>query len=498
MTQSADAQLGRSVAIGAAWTIGSRWLMRSAGLINIILLARLVPASDFGLIGLAVAFLGAFEALSDMSLIAALVRHPNPQRAHYDTVFTFQIIRGAFLAAIAALCAQPLAAWYEEPRLALIIYALAAQMLIYGFVNPGVADFLRSMNFRRDFIYMAVRKLAGVGACMALALTIWPDWRALIANLLVGAAALTVASYALHPYRPRLSLAAAGELFSFSKWMVVGNLLVFMRRRVGHFILPKIVGAHGLGLFTLAQELSNMVTTEIALPAQRALLPGFSRSQNDAAVLRSHFTRGLGMLAAICAPLVVGMAMTAESLVRLAYGADKLGAAEPMTVLAFYGAASILGVYVEPLVIALGQPRKLQMANLATMLMVAGGVLWFAPIWGLIGAAAAIAFAEGAYGIWATTIAARMTGVSLRAILSELWRPILAVAAMAVCVHWAQSLAPAPETSGAAAIRLGLSVLAGGLSYPAALLAVWRASGRPKGAESTLFSLVKKRPAAAG
>jgi PST family polysaccharide transporter len=141
--------LSRKMAGGAAWMIGARMVMRLSGLINVVILARLLPPADFGVVGLTVAFIAAFEAMSDMSLNAALVRHPDPKRKHYDTVFSLMALRGIGLASIAYLAAEPMAAFYGDDRLATVAHALAAQQLILGFLNPGVSDFQRDFSGNR-------------------------------------------------------------------------------------------------------------------------------------------------------------------------------------------------------------------------------------------------------------------------------------------------------------------------------------------------------------
>jgi len=98
----------RNAAMAAQFS-GLESLLFDSGLINVMILARLLPPADFGVVGLTVALIGAFEAMSDLSMSAAIVRHPNPQKKHYDTAFTISVLRGLLIGGL-ALCLRGLGA----------------------------------------------------------------------------------------------------------------------------------------------------------------------------------------------------------------------------------------------------------------------------------------------------------------------------------------------------------------------------------------------------
>jgi len=89
-----EQSLSRKMTGGAIWMLSARMLMRASGLINVMILARLLPPADFGVVGLTAALIGAFEAMSDLSMNTAIVRHPDPKKKHYHTAFTIGVMRG--------------------------------------------------------------------------------------------------------------------------------------------------------------------------------------------------------------------------------------------------------------------------------------------------------------------------------------------------------------------------------------------------------------------
>ena len=60
--------------VGACWLITWRLVTRLLGLINTLVLARLLVPADFGLVAVATSFAAAVDSLSELGLLAALVR----------------------------------------------------------------------------------------------------------------------------------------------------------------------------------------------------------------------------------------------------------------------------------------------------------------------------------------------------------------------------------------------------------------------------------------
>ena len=71
------------------------------------------------------------------------------------------------------------------------------------------------------------------------------------------------------------------SIFNYSKWLFINNLLVYLRLRSPDFIVGKIVGVTGLGLYSVSYEISQLPTTELVAPMNRVLLPGFAKISNE-------------------------------------------------------------------------------------------------------------------------------------------------------------------------------------------------------------------------
>ncbi|OYV32903.1 MAG: hypothetical protein B7Z80_25595, partial [Rhodospirillales bacterium 20-64-7] len=81
-------QLGRKTALGSMLLVGARFVSRVFDLVTMLVLARLLEPSDFGLVAIAGSVVAIADATLDLPINQALIRLTHITDAHYDTAFT--------------------------------------------------------------------------------------------------------------------------------------------------------------------------------------------------------------------------------------------------------------------------------------------------------------------------------------------------------------------------------------------------------------------------
>ena len=105
---------------------------------------------------------------------------------------------------------------------------------------------------------------------------------------------------------PPLSEAHWRELFGFSKWLLLNNIFNFIDSQLDVFIIGRIFGAHSLGLYKVAAEISSLPSTELVAPIQRAIFPGFAKLAHDHKALCKSYIDGIGILVMLAQELAKG------------------------------------------------------------------------------------------------------------------------------------------------------------------------------------------------
>lgn len=479
------------IARGAAWMLLFRFADRSLGLVSTLILARVLVPADFGLVAMAMSPIALVELATSFGFEIALIQRATVERVHYDTAWTLTALLGLACAVTIALLAYPMALFFDEPRLTVVMLALALGSAMGGFGNVGVVDFRRRMEFRSEFLLMAGRRLLGFLATIVVALTLRSYW-ALVVGILTGRVAGLVLSYTMHSYRPRFCLGARNELVSFSRWILANNALIVAIIRVPHFVIGKLFGPQALGLFTLAYDVATMPVTELVSPINRAVFAGYSRLAASRSALRDTYLDVSNTIFAVALPATVGLALVADSLVRLVLGPKWLAAVPLMKILAASAALIAVQAHNGLVHVALGSTATNAVMSLVRLIVLAALCLIFARPYGVTGIAYAELLASGVCLLWSYPLVFRALNISVLDYVRCNWRPLPASAAMAAAVLAVQRPV---ESLGIVPLGLELAkcVLSGGLVYAIAMIVSWLITGRPRGVERWVLDRLSAR-----
>lgn len=333
--------LKRRMAQGAAWMVLFRFVDRGIGLIGTLILARLLVPGDFGLMAMAMTIIAALDLLGAYNFETALIQNRNAERSHYDTAFTLNLLLALLKALLMALLAHPAAVFYGEPRLEAVMLALAAASVLQGLENIGIVDFQKELQFDREFRLSLYRRLAGFVVTMVAAWWLGSYW-ALIIGITAMRAVGVALSFGMHPYRPRLTLQRWRELFGYTKWLLLNNVLIFLNNRGADFVIGRVSGSHALGLYSVSYELANLPTTELVHPIQRAMFPGYSQLADDPPRLRQTFLDVLGLIAILTVPIGLLIGALAEPFVLTLLGSQWVAAVPLVQLLSVFGVVRAL------------------------------------------------------------------------------------------------------------------------------------------------------------
>ena len=486
--ESAEDSIGVRMAEGAAWVVFMRLAIRTLGVLSMVILARLLEPSDYGLIALATMLAAAVELLSRFNFEVWLIRRSHAEREHYDTVWTLAIMQGFLTALILWLIAGSMASFFDDPRLEVVVRIIACSLLMSSMQNVGIVDFQRDLQFNKDFVFNGSAKFGAFIVTVTLGFILRNYW-ALVAGIVTTNLIRLILSYVVHAYRPRLSLRHWREAFDFSKWLLVGSLLGFVHLRADTFILGKVAGGQVLGLYNVAREIANLATTELVTPIRRVMLPGYSKMQHDGVALRDSFVQGFALIMLIGAPCAVGLGVLADPLIRVLLGSKWLEAIPIMQALALYGVTSIGMANQWPALVATGRTK------IASGLLAAGAVwllpsLYYASLrYGALGGALALGISNTVLFLAGLVAVQRVLSFRWRALWASIWRVILATLLMALAVLLVQNLLT--DRIESSVLTLVACIIVGAGVYTLTLLLMRNLFGANNGPEQAIADFIR-------
>lgn len=491
MTEQAPvvgAAIYRHLVSGSLWMVAARWSLRAIGLVNIVILARLLMPQDFGVIAMSAVVIGFFEISTQLGVDAVLIRHADATPDHFNTGWTIRLLQRCAVAALIVLCAPLAASYFDEPRVVDVIRLLALGVAISGFQNIGTVLFRKELNFSKDFRFTLYGQLLRIAVTIVLAV-VWRSYWALAVGMVAGSLCECVLSYTMHPLRPRPCLRFWREFVSFSMWTMPTGVAEFLANRTDVVVVGGLGNTALMGAYNVALEISNITTRETATSVSRALLPGYAKVKHSWAHLREVFLNVVATTAILSFALGFGLAVVAEDFVVLVLGPQWLSAIPLVQFLAIAATMSSLSrMLTVQILVVTGHERRLFALTWLQLVVLVPAVVLAGQHWG----AEAVAATRAAVSVFFIPLAmwflARAVSIGAAEVAAVLWRPLVAALAMMGVVHVIDA-----NTGFAAYIALPLSIAAGALTYVAALAILWAASRRPSGPEGLVFNLLLQR-----
>ena len=321
------------------WRLASAVTVAAAQFGVGVLLARLLPPAEFGLVAMALVVLGLIRLLGDFGIgerdrpASNPDRTPHPCRIHVSTVFA------CATAAIVAIVAPAAAAVLREPRVAPVLQALALGVAVGGTGSVAGAMIRRRLDFRRQFFIDLGSYLVGyAGLAAALAVGGFGVW-SLVGGTLIQSALASIAQLFVgrHAVRPLLAVRELADLLHFGVGATASNCANYVALTGDNFIVGRAMGATALGLYQRAYMLMALPFTHAASILSSALLPAFSQVQEDPVRLRRGYLLASGLTGMVAAPAMATLAIVAPHLVVSLYGPHWSGVVRPLQVLCLAG-----------------------------------------------------------------------------------------------------------------------------------------------------------------
>jgi lipopolysaccharide exporter len=436
-----ETSLSRRVAKGGSWVFALRVLENGLKFIKLVIVARLLAPQDFGLFGIALLAMSALETFSQTGFQAALVQKKGDITPYLDNAWTVSIMRGLFLFCILFFGAPYIALFFNNPKAAPIIQVIGASLLVGGLTNSGIVYFQKELEFNKQFFYRLSTTIVDFAVVLIAGLILRNVW-ALVFGLLAGSLAGVIASYIIHPYRPRIRLdfTKARELFGFGRWVFGSAVLVFLVTQGDDAFVGKFLGATMLGFYQMAYRISNMPATEITHVISQVSFPAYAKIQAEKSRLKEAYLRIL-QITAFLSCLIAGLILVlAPDFTEIFLGQKWMFMVPAMQVLACAGLVRSIAATTGPLFYAVGMPRVDTRWQFIRLLVMAVLIYPCTAQGGIVGASIAVLVSIVASTVGFSYKAMAITGHRLmgfgKSVLPPLINGTIMVAAVFFLKHW--------------------------------------------------------------
>jgi lipopolysaccharide exporter len=353
-----ESNLASRAAKSSFWIFTTRLFQRIFSILRLIILARLLNPTDFGLLGIALLMLSILDAFSQLGFQTWLIHKSGDVRSYLDTVWTASIFRGIILFLILFLIAPYAANFFGSPEAKSVIQIIGISAVLQGFINIGIVYFQKELQFERLFIYELGSTLAEFIVSIAFAIALKDVW-ALVFGLLAGGAVRLILSFQIQSFRPQISydFETIIELLTYGRWIFGSSIALFLVTQGDSIFVGRFLGVTELGLYQTASGIANTPATEIGQTISQITLPVYSKLKHDLPSLHNAYLKIIkidAFLSSFLAALIISLAPE-FTLIFLGY--KWMPMVPAMQVLALAGLARSISSCSCQLFFAVGKPE---------------------------------------------------------------------------------------------------------------------------------------------
>ncbi len=335
----ADTSLKEKTAKGLFWGGFSNGIQQLLNLGFGIVLARLLDASDYGMVGMLTIFSAIAAALQEGGFISALTNRKEASHKDYNAVFWFSLLCSTTIYVLLFFAAPLIADFYNTPELIPL-----SRLSFLGFVISSMSIAPRAYLFKnlriKDTTVISISSLIVSGIVgITLAANGFAYWGIALQSISF-VTVMTILNFCFSRWRPsfRFDFTPIREMIGFSSKIIITNIFTIINNNLFSVLLGKFYSEREVGNFTQANKWNGMGHTTITGMINGIAQPVFTSVADDKARQLAIFRKLLRFTAFISFPAMLGLSLVSKELIVITITEKWLASAGIMQILCVWGA----------------------------------------------------------------------------------------------------------------------------------------------------------------
>ncbi|MFW5804659.1 MAG: lipopolysaccharide biosynthesis protein [bacterium] len=284
-------------------------------------LARLLTPEEFGIVALVAVFITFFNLLGDFGISKAVVQNQKLTKHDIQSIFSFSILFAFALGFIFYISAPLIAKFYDNSELIKISRFLALAVLFHSLQAIPRSMLEKGLKFKQiGLITVSIQLLTGLTAIWLAYLNF--SYYALVYRSILNGVLLFFAFYYTTPIKAvlKIDINAIKKIISFSIFNFSFNIINYFSRNGDNLLVGKFLGSTQLGYYNKAYQLMMLPVKNLTHVITPALMPVFSKYQDDKDVIYNTYRKVIKVLATFGFPLSVFLFFSAYEIINIIYG----------------------------------------------------------------------------------------------------------------------------------------------------------------------------------
>lgn len=313
-----DYDIKKKVFSGLFWKFGERITAQIISLVVSVILARMLSPSDYGAVALVMVFITIANVFVSNGFGSALIQKKDADNLDFSSVFFINIGISIILYLLLFALAPFVADFYNLPIMCPALRVLGIRIIIAAINSIQQAYVSRNMLFKRFFWSTLFGTLLSGIVGVAMAYRGYGVW-ALVAQYLTNTCTDTIVLWFTVRWRPELkcSWKRAKGLLSYGWKLLASALIDTGYNQLRSLVIGKVYTSEDLAFYNQGDKYPSLIVTNINSSISGVLFPAMAKYQNDPERVKQMTRRAIQVSAYIMWPLMVGLGVVAEPLVRI-------------------------------------------------------------------------------------------------------------------------------------------------------------------------------------
>ncbi len=349
----------RMFLIGAAWSGASSWIEQALNLTIFIVIARIIGTEQFGLAGMAMAFLLLSEVLIRETLTEQIIQRPNLEDGFLEAVWTLLMAAGFVTALILCGLAPVAAHFYQEPSVTWLLIATTPVILMISCYGVPAALLRRRLAFDILGVQAVLGAVAGGIVGIGIALMGYGAW-ALVGQRL----AMTFVNFLISIFAAKWVPQQIPRLPHFKLISGLGPRVAIIKvatsitNQTPTIALGVFVGANAVAIYSLSLRVVEVLATLFVSPLKAVTQSVVAEMQRRGEGSGDFILEVSQIVALLSCASLAGLAVVGDPAVPIVFGEEWIGSIYVVPFICLAGCVNAVTGMQESYLMALGRMKR--------------------------------------------------------------------------------------------------------------------------------------------
>lgn len=300
------------------WRFMERFGSQLVAMVVQIILARMLDPAVFGTVAKVTILTTILLVFVDSGMANSLIQKKDPDDLDFSSVFYFNMAFCLVLYAGLFAAAPAIARFYDDAQLTAIVRVLGLTVVVAGVKNVQQAYVSKTLQFKRFFFATLGGTLLSAAVGIVMVFCGFGVW-AIVAQQLTNVTVNTAILWLTVGWRPKrmFSFERLKGLLGYGWKLLVSGLLDTVYNKLREIMIAVFYTDADLAYYNRGMTYPNLLVENINASIDSVLLPVLSAEQDHKEQVRNMTRRAIRISTYVMMPMMMGLAVCAEPLIRL-------------------------------------------------------------------------------------------------------------------------------------------------------------------------------------